>query len=135
MRSIIEGPYFASCVEQLGGYRAVDEALEAIIDGLSNDPYGFPFIENDWCKIRYARTRAIQGYIPALIVAFTITSTAMSFSNGLKQSMKQKSQVSKFRETARALGADQSESAFNAALKKVATAPSPAKPKRKAKPR
>jgi hypothetical protein len=31
-----------------------------------------------------------------------------------------KSQSQKFRETARALGADQSESAFNAALKKVA---------------
>jgi hypothetical protein len=41
-----------------------------------------------------------------------------------------KSQSQKFRETARALGADQSESAFNAALKKVAKTP----PKAESKP-
>jgi hypothetical protein len=49
--------------------------------------------------------------------------------------MTKKSQSQKFRETARALGADQSESAFNAALKKVAKVPPPrpnkAKPKGK----
>jgi hypothetical protein len=39
--------------------------------------------------------------------------------------MIKKSQVQKFRETARALGADQSETAFNAALKKVAKSPTP----------
>ncbi len=33
------------------------------------------------------------------------------------------SQIKRFRDTARALGADQSEAAFNAALKKVAKAP------------
>jgi hypothetical protein len=72
VRQIIEGEHFPECVEQLGGYRAVDLALEAIIEGLTNDPYGFPLIENDWVRIRYARTKTIQGYIPALIVAFTI---------------------------------------------------------------
>jgi hypothetical protein len=39
--------------------------------------------------------------------------------------MAKKSQAQKFRETARALEADQSETAFNAALKKVAKAPPP----------
>jgi hypothetical protein len=68
VRSTIERPHFAKCVAELGGYRAIDEALEAIIDGLTNNPYGFTLIENDFCKIRYARTGAIQGYIPALIV-------------------------------------------------------------------
>jgi hypothetical protein len=72
VRSIIEGEHFPKCVEELGGYRAVDLGLEAIIDGLMNNPYGFPLIENDWCRIRYARTKTIQGYIPALVVAFTI---------------------------------------------------------------
>lgn len=73
MREIIDGEYFAKCVESLGGYRAVDQALETIIEALMQNPYGFPFIENDWCKIRYARTTMIEGYIPPLVVAFTIT--------------------------------------------------------------
>jgi hypothetical protein len=73
VRLIIEGEYFAACVERLGGYRAVDLAMEAVLEALMQNPYGFPLIENDWCKIRYARTNMIEGYIPALIVAFTIT--------------------------------------------------------------
>lgn len=72
MREIIEGEYFAQCVERLGGYRAIDLALETIIDALMRDPYGFPYIENDWVRIRFAKTRMIEGYIPALVVAFTI---------------------------------------------------------------
>lgn len=73
MRQIIEGQYFAECVERLGGYRAIDLALETIIDGLQVNPFGFPVFENDWCRIRYARTTMIEGYIPPLIVAFVIT--------------------------------------------------------------
>jgi hypothetical protein len=73
VRLIIEGEYFAECVERLGGYRAVDLALETIVEALMQDPYGFPVIENDWCKIRYVRTKMIEGYIPPLVVAFTIT--------------------------------------------------------------
>ena len=73
MRQIIEGEYFAESVERLGGYRAVDLALETIIEALMQNPYGFPIIENDWCKIRYARTTMIEGYIPPLVVAFIIT--------------------------------------------------------------
>jgi len=72
VRQVIEGEYFAKCVEELGGYRALDLALETIIDALANNPYGFPLIESDWCRIRYARTHMIEGYIPPLIVAFTI---------------------------------------------------------------
>ena len=63
MRQIIEGEYFAECVERLGGYRAVDSALETIIEALMQNPYGFTLIENDWCKIRYARTTMIEGYM------------------------------------------------------------------------
>ena len=73
MRQIIEGEHFAKSVAELGGYRAVDRALETIMEALMRNPYGFPLIENDWCKIRYARTTMIEGYIPPLIVAFTIS--------------------------------------------------------------
>jgi hypothetical protein len=72
MRNLIESEYFAECVERLGGHRAVDEALEPIIDGLTNDPYGFEKFENDFCSFRYARTRQIEGYIPPFVVVFTI---------------------------------------------------------------
>ena len=69
MRSVIEGEYFAECVERLGGYRAIDLALETVIEALGRNPYAFPAIENDWCRIRYARTKMIERYMPALIVA------------------------------------------------------------------
>ena len=72
MRNIIEGVYFAECVARLGGYRAVDLALETVVEALARNPYGFPLIENDWVRIRYAKTTMIEGYIPPLIVAFTI---------------------------------------------------------------
>jgi len=72
VRSIIEGAHFSECVARLGGYRAVDRALETIIEALMRNPFGFPLIENDWVKIRYARTTMIEGYIPPLIVAFII---------------------------------------------------------------
>jgi hypothetical protein len=46
--------------------------LETIIEALMRNPFGFPLIENDWVKIRYAKTTMIEGYIPPLVVAFTI---------------------------------------------------------------
>ena len=72
MRNIIEGPDFATAVEKLGGYRLIDAALEPILDGLSKEPYGFERFENDWCSFRYARTRQIEGYVPALVIIFSI---------------------------------------------------------------
>ena len=48
-------------------------ALETIIDALLLNPFGFQLIETDWCRIRYARTTMIEGYIPPLIVAFAVT--------------------------------------------------------------
>ena len=76
MRNIIEGVYFAECVARLGGYRAIDRALETIIEALARNPYGFPLVENDWVKIRYAKTTMIEGYIPPLVVAFRIDEQA-----------------------------------------------------------
>ena len=55
----------------LGGYRAVDLALESILDGLYHNPYGFHSIENDHVKIRYAITKKIEEIAP-LCVYFRI---------------------------------------------------------------
>lgn len=46
--------------------------METIIEALMRNPFGFPSIQNDWVRIRYARTTMIEGYIPPLIVAFVI---------------------------------------------------------------
>ena len=70
-RSIRYSADFEDCVARLGGWRAVDEALEPIIDGLRLEPYGFPRVENDHVSIRYAHTDRC-GAVPALVVAFTI---------------------------------------------------------------
>lgn len=75
MRSIIEGTDFAACVERLGGYRAIDQALETIIEALSHNPYAFPLIQNDFTAFRYVRTKAIKGIIPPLVLVFTIDDT------------------------------------------------------------
>jgi hypothetical protein len=72
VRSIIEGEHFAESVANIGGYRAIDRALETVIEALSRNPYAFPLIENAWCSIRYVRTKMIERYMPPLIVAFTI---------------------------------------------------------------
>jgi len=72
MRSIIEGDEFSKFVDQLGGYRVIDEALDPILEALANNPYGFPLVENDYVRVRYVTTRSIEGRIPALIIAFTI---------------------------------------------------------------
>jgi hypothetical protein len=72
VRSIIEGPEFTACVERLGGYRAVDLALETTIEALSRNPYAFPLVENDWCSFRYVRTKLIEGFMGPFIIVFTI---------------------------------------------------------------
>ncbi|MEG6508051.1 hypothetical protein V6C03_03620 [Methyloligella sp. 2.7D] len=71
MREIKEADSFEDAVLALGGYRAIDKAMEPIIEALYRNPYGFEYHENDWCSFRYARTRRIEG-VPPLIVIFTI---------------------------------------------------------------
>jgi len=71
VREIIEAESFKKAVADLGGHRAIDEALEPIMEALYHNPQGFPYFENDWTSFRYARTKAID-FIPALIVIFII---------------------------------------------------------------
>jgi hypothetical protein len=71
MRQIIEAESFKEAVRNLGGHRAIDEALEPIIEALYHYPQGFPFFENQWVSFRYARTKALEA-VPPLVVIFTI---------------------------------------------------------------
>lgn len=71
MRQVIESDEFGDAVRALGGHRAIDEALEPIIEALYLNPYGFEFFQNDWISFRYARTKQIE-FVPALVVIFTI---------------------------------------------------------------
>ena len=72
-RQILYASSFDDAVGNLGGYRAVDKALEPIIEALDRSPYGFDLIENDFTRVRYAITREVPGVIPALVVIFEIT--------------------------------------------------------------
>ncbi len=72
MRSIIWSEEFSQQVRHAGGARAVDEALEPILDGLQRNPFGFHKFENDFTSFRYARTDALPGKLGALTVIFTI---------------------------------------------------------------
>lgn len=70
-RTIIFSEYFDRCVEALGGYRAVDIAIEVVVDGLSRNPFAFEKFESDDHSFRFARTRPV-GDMPELWIAFTI---------------------------------------------------------------
>ena len=66
--------YAASCDEaaaRLGGYQAIDLALDAAIQGLIVNPYDHRLIETDFYRIRYLITRPI-GAVPALVWLFQI---------------------------------------------------------------
>ena len=73
-REIIETEEFTVSVEKLGGYRAVDEALATIMEGLYRNPYGFDHFEFPPFSFRYARTKKI-GFVPPLVVVFRIDET------------------------------------------------------------
>jgi hypothetical protein len=70
-REIMYAKVFDTAVEELGGYRAVDKALDAIIDGLMRNPYAFPRFENDFVSFRYVITKPIDA-MASLVVTFSI---------------------------------------------------------------
>lgn len=70
-RQIIYSKEFDAAVEILGGYRAIDRVLEAVIDGLDRNPYGFNKFENDFISFRYAITKPSDD-APSLIVVFIV---------------------------------------------------------------
>ena len=68
MRDIIASAYFDECVAELGGYRAIDLAMEPLIEGLARNPYGFERFEHDMISFRYARTKRIGSVLPLYFV-------------------------------------------------------------------
>lgn len=70
-RQIIYAAEFDHGVDALGGYRAIDRAIDTVIDALYRNPHGFNKFENDFISFRYALTKPID-YIPALIIIFSI---------------------------------------------------------------
>ncbi|MDQ0325570.1 hypothetical protein J2R99_001419 [Rhodopseudomonas julia] len=71
MREIIASDAFEEAIQEIGGYRAVDEAMEGIVEGLYRNPYGFPHFESDFVSFRYARTKRTP-LAPPLVVIFRI---------------------------------------------------------------
>jgi hypothetical protein len=70
-RKIIFSLACDTSVSRLGGHRALDRALDGILDALARNPYGFTLHESDWFSCRYAITKPIGG-LPSLIWYFTI---------------------------------------------------------------
>ncbi len=70
-RHIIFDKSFDAAVESLGGYRAIDRAIDTIIDSLDRNPYAFPKFENDFISFRYAMTKPVDD-LPSLVVIFSI---------------------------------------------------------------
>lgn len=70
-RKIIFSATCDASAARLGGYKAVDRALDSVLDALSRQPYGFRTIESDWFSSRYAITKRI-GSVPSLVWLFRI---------------------------------------------------------------
>ena len=70
-RQLVFAESFDRAVDALGGYRAVDRALEAIIEPLERNPYAFHRFESDLVSFRYALTEPIDD-LPSLAVVFRI---------------------------------------------------------------
>lgn len=71
MRTVIFSAQFDKCVEELGGYRALDVVLDPVVDGLGRNPWSFEKFETDHFSFRWARTKK-RGDIPPLFVIFEI---------------------------------------------------------------
>lgn len=69
--TIVHGDDFEEHVAQLGGYEAIDIALETVLDGLRQNPFGFEKEDLGIFSFRYAKTLRVGGITP-LIVIYTI---------------------------------------------------------------
>lgn len=69
---IVHSDDFKEGVAYLGGYAAIDIALETVLDGLRQNPFGFGFEkELGVFSFRYAKTLRVGGITP-LVVIYTI---------------------------------------------------------------
>jgi hypothetical protein len=72
-RNIRYDPECDKAAELLGGYQAIDGALDVYWDALIREPKGFPIVECAWGSVRYIHTRAM-GDVPELMWYFVIES-------------------------------------------------------------
>ena len=70
-RSILFATSCDLAAEVLGGYERIDSSLDAVMQGLMVNPYGFPRIESDFYSARYIRTKPIRD-VPPLVWLFEI---------------------------------------------------------------
>jgi len=70
-RQIIYAKTFDEAVDALGGYRAIDRAIDTIVDALDRNPYVFNLFESDFISFRYVITKPIED-LPSLIIIFSI---------------------------------------------------------------
>jgi hypothetical protein len=70
-RDISFSPEFDQAVLELGGYRAISVVLEAVIEGLLKNPYGFRLFESDFTSVRFVITEAVAE-TPSLCFYFHV---------------------------------------------------------------
>jgi hypothetical protein len=70
-REIIYDKSFDRAVDALGGYRAIDRALDTVVEALSRNPYAFNKFESDIVSFRYAITSPVRD-LPSLVIVFRI---------------------------------------------------------------
>jgi hypothetical protein len=71
VRSVIYDRSFDAAIEELGGYKLLDPVIDAVVNGISNNPYAFSKFENDFLSFRYAVTEAAENF-PSLVIVFRI---------------------------------------------------------------
>jgi len=70
-RQIIYDARFDRAVDELGGYRSIDRAIDTVMEALYRNPFGFKKFENDYISFRYAITKRVDE-IPPLVIIFVI---------------------------------------------------------------
>lgn len=71
-RRVYSSAEFDRQVADLGGYEKLDPVIGPVVDGLYDDPYGYPVIQHDLIPLRrYARTIP-QDDIPGLVITIII---------------------------------------------------------------
>lgn len=70
-RAIFFSAQCDACAEKVGGYRRIDQALDAVWDALLRNPYALNRVESDWYSTRYVETIAFKN-VPALLWEFEI---------------------------------------------------------------
>jgi hypothetical protein len=75
-RKVFFDQSFEDAVQQFGGYRALDELLNPIVDALQRNPYASKIVESDYVRCRYVTTTPF-GDVPALCILFRIEAATL----------------------------------------------------------